>query len=182
MHQTSRKSVLRKCSLPLWRWAHELCHACLGHCFLMALIGLCQVSVSWQEQMGTGLHSLLCGLEGCADYTVLERRGVEGVAGGTHVAPQSRQCWWRPVLPWAASWGWELFVLLLQCRFVDGMWKEQILRKRRKRRKGWSKWIVKKEGEREVKEWRKAKWEERWRKWGDGQVHMKETGNIGSPA
>lgn len=71
---------------------------------------------------------------------------------------------------------------LLQCRFVDGMWKEQILRKRRKRRKGWSKWIVKKEGEREVKEWRKAKWKERWRKWGDGQVHMKETGNIGSPA
>lgn len=42
--------------------------------------------------MGTGLLSL-CGLEGCADHTVLERRGgVEGVAGGTHVAPQPRQC------------------------------------------------------------------------------------------
>lgn len=41
---------------------------------------------------GAGLHSL-CGLEGCADHTVLERRGgVEGVAGGTHVAPQPRQC------------------------------------------------------------------------------------------
>lgn len=42
--------------------------------------------------MGTGLLSL-CGLEGCADHTVLERRGgVEGVAGGTHVAPQPCQC------------------------------------------------------------------------------------------
>lgn len=76
--------------------------------------------------MGTGLHSL-CGLEGCADYTVLERRGgVEGVAGGTHVAPQPRQC----------CQGRELIVGLLQGGFVDGMWKEQILRKRRKRRKG----------------------------------------------
>lgn len=135
------------------------------------------------ENRGAGLHSL-CGLEGCADHTVLERRGgVEGVAGDACSSSAT------PVLMassfargWAASWGWELFVCLLQGGFVDGMWKEQILRKRRKRRKGWSKWIVKKEGEREVKEWRKAKWEERWRKWGDGQVQKKGTGNMGSPA
>lgn len=167
----------------LWRWVHELCHACLGHCFLMALIGLCRVSVSWREQGGWPAFPLW----------------AWGVCW-PHRARAARRCGrggWRdacsssatPVLMassfargWAASWGWELFVCLLQGGFVDGMWKEQILRKRRKRRKGWSKWIVKKEGEREVKEWRKAKWEERWRKWGDGQVQMEGTGNMGSPA
>lgn len=147
MHQTSRKSVLRKCSLPLWRWAH--CYAVLALDTASSRLSSACVKHQCHDGSRWGLAWGVCWLHRAKEVR------LEGVTGAAHVAPQPRRCWWSPVLPWTASWGWELFVLLLQCRFVEGMWKEQILRKRKKRRKGWGKWIVKKEGKREVKEWRK---------------------------
>lgn len=113
---------------------------------------------------------------------VVPKKGKGGLGGrleGWCSSAATPVCW-RRLVYWGPAPEADAFCLVLQCRLADGMWKAaRILRKRKWRREGWCKWIVKKK---ERKKERGVKNDERLSEKRDGMTvgkwRRRDGGNV----